>query len=641
MIRHRTTRTTAVTTFLVALGALLGACDSGVPVPVVVDDREGDPPAPAARVWYVAPDGDDADSGTFLRPWRTVTRGVLGLQRGETLVLRGGTYFESEIRVLADGTAAQPITIRSHPGETAVIDGGLRPFRSAPNQDWEPVQPGLQLYRSTATFADVDRVFGYLTDADGGHQLVPYEDLAPLSSTLEDYSETAPYYAGPGLHWDATDGRIYVRLAHGRYQTRLNLLVPPNADPRANELIVFSGASVLRLDGASHLVFEDVHLRHGNQMVHIAGDCHDIVFRDCTFRGGRYHLVARDRARYLLLERCTFDGGFPPWVARSDVKRPASSAPAHSMQGAGVFLEGTVDEVEIDSCLFRNLFDAIDAIDRPTDVEIHGCAFHRIRDDVLQLGSAGHRVEFHHNLLVEVAAAVSWHGSGAPPPDAIGTKYVHHNVIDTSVRQLYGRDDPLGLLEPSWRGPAGDGMATGPAFGLHDTALLTGPDPWKVYHNTIVGAEDVDGHGSGASYRFAPFTPAEPHEVYNNIFVHTGDQPIVFDARCDDGAQVFDGNLYFRSHPGPTSRLLEEYSAGAVLLDFAALQAFRSSSLWAATRLHYPPGWEAAGVEGDPGLDAIYRPDPAGPGATGALDLSGRGWPDTAPVPWRGAFPPR
>ena len=34
-------------------------------------------------------------------------------------------------------------------------------------------------------------------------------------------------------------------------------------------------------------------------------------------------------------------------------------------------------------------------------------------------------------------------------------------------------------------------MATGRAFNSHDMSSLTGADPWKIYQNTIVGAEDA------------------------------------------------------------------------------------------------------------------------------------------------------
>jgi hypothetical protein len=590
---------------------------------------------------HVAPDGDDAGPGTDSQPWRTIARATRDLVAGDTLELRGGTYFERDLQLDLAGTAARPITLRGRDGEVAVVDGGFGQFRSAGNDDWLPYDAGRGIYRSRDAFPDANVVYGVLGAGSDGDLLVPYTDYGALSSDLEDYSESAPFYVGPGVCWNSSDAHVYVRLQPSRYHARLGLPPPASGDPRQVPMVLFADGAVLQLAStAAFLVFEGLVVRHGSTVVDVASGSHDLTLLRCELFGGRYGVVTRDGMHDLLIDGLVVNGRFPAWLARSDVKRPSAGPPAHLLQGSALQLEGGIDRVVIRNCHVTGLFDAIDTNGTPTAFDVHDNAFDTIRDDVFEVATAGHHFDFHHNTIRRATAAVSWAGSVPPPAGAAGTKYVHHNVIDTSTPQLYGRDDPQHLLAAAWRGPAGDGMATGVPFATHDTASLSGTDPWKIYHNTIVGAADVDGDGLGVSYRFAPFDASVPHEVCNNILVQTGDQWLVNDARVDDGSQVFDGNLYYRSFASPTQPLLQSYRSSSGSASFQRLSDFLASALWQATR-SYGPGWETAGVEGDPQLDVDWRPAASGPAASGALDLSGRGWPGVASVAWRGALPPR
>ncbi|HLQ39207.1 MAG TPA: hypothetical protein VK348_15460 [Planctomycetota bacterium] len=557
-------------------------------------------------------------------------------------MLRAGTYFERGISVAIAGTATQPITISNYPGEVAVIDGGFTQFRTAPNQDWEAYNAQRGIYRSVATFANAGQVFGYFAPPSVGYQLVPYESFAPIDTDNETYSEINPFYAGGGVYWNSNDGKVYVRLSRGMYQGRLGYQVPADIDPRNTPLHVFASGNLFSFTAsAAYLTFEGLTLRNGNYLMDLNTGAHHVAVRNCTMVGGRYDVVARTGTHHLTFDHLTVNGGFPPWVARSDVKRPSAAPPAHSMQGAAFDLEGSVDAVEISNSSIAGLFDAIDTNGIPTNFAVHHNQFRAIRDDVFEIASAGYAIDFHHNTMSDVASSVSWNGTGAPPAAAIGTKYVHHNVIDTSRRQLYGRDDPLQLLQSSWRGPNGDGMATERAFDTHNTSLITGPDPWKIYYNTIVGALDVDNGGMGLAYPIGPYTAAVPHEVYNNILVQTADHWISRSARVADGSQVFDGNLYYRSAVGPTQSLFKDCDNGSGSHSFFSLVDFMSSGSWTVSRANYAPGWDSSSVQADPRLDTLYRPDHLGPAATGAVDLSRRGWPNAAWVRCRGAVAPR
>src|SRR5262245_57395700 len=69
--------------------------------------------------------GDDQHSGDRDRPWKTLAHSLRRLKPGDTLYLRGGTYYE-RVALTRSGTAERPITICGYPGELAILDGGRR-----------------------------------------------------------------------------------------------------------------------------------------------------------------------------------------------------------------------------------------------------------------------------------------------------------------------------------------------------------------------------------------------------------------------------------------------------------------------------------------------------------------------------------
>lgn len=74
---------------------------------------------------FVSTTGSDSAFGSATSPWRTVSASIPKLFPGDTLCLRAGTYAESVKpgSTLRKGTASARITLRSHPGEIAVLKG--------------------------------------------------------------------------------------------------------------------------------------------------------------------------------------------------------------------------------------------------------------------------------------------------------------------------------------------------------------------------------------------------------------------------------------------------------------------------------------------------------------------------------------
>ncbi|MCE7001046.1 right-handed parallel beta-helix repeat-containing protein [Saccharothrix sp. S26] len=101
---------------------------AGLPNVDYLDFTQDGTPPPAAAL-YVATNGDDGNPGTLAAPLRTIQRGVDLAQPGTTIHVRGGTYAPStNIQLLKNGTASQPITLRNYNGERVVIDGENMPY---------------------------------------------------------------------------------------------------------------------------------------------------------------------------------------------------------------------------------------------------------------------------------------------------------------------------------------------------------------------------------------------------------------------------------------------------------------------------------------------------------------------------------
>ena len=97
-----------------------------------------------AREFHVAPEGDDAGTGTSASPWRTWSRSLAAVREARRLApaepvtvwFRGGVY-PAETVVLdatVSGTADAPVRFAAAPGEEPVFTGAVR------LSDWRPLQ---------------------------------------------------------------------------------------------------------------------------------------------------------------------------------------------------------------------------------------------------------------------------------------------------------------------------------------------------------------------------------------------------------------------------------------------------------------------------------------------------------------------
>lgn len=83
----------------------------------------------AAATYYVATDGNDADTGDSDNPWATVDHAISEVVAGDTIYVRGGTY-GIDHRVVIDkaGTETAPIRLHGMPGESVIFDFESNPL---------------------------------------------------------------------------------------------------------------------------------------------------------------------------------------------------------------------------------------------------------------------------------------------------------------------------------------------------------------------------------------------------------------------------------------------------------------------------------------------------------------------------------
>jgi hypothetical protein len=86
-------------------------------------------PALHSVSYYISPSGVDQNDGSYGNPWRTITHGFEQAQPGDTVFLRGGTYYE-QVTTVRDGIDQRPIVLMGYGNEIAVIDGTGANFRN-------------------------------------------------------------------------------------------------------------------------------------------------------------------------------------------------------------------------------------------------------------------------------------------------------------------------------------------------------------------------------------------------------------------------------------------------------------------------------------------------------------------------------
>lgn len=586
-------------------------------VPVVNYQRPM--PLPSARPLVTGPalfvdaaKGNDADAGTKDKPWRTVNRGLQGVHPGDTLYLRGGVYYEN-VSVSTSGTAEKPITISSYPGELATINGGFREFFDSPATAWQPAADGApDEYISTKAYPNIRDIVGHLGESRIGLQT--YAHIEDLRSNMELWDEVKgtdvkPLYAGPGFLYDATTGRIRIRLAHTHLQGGITNY-EGETDPRKLPIVIAPFRSnPLHVDGANNVRIQDVFIRGAGYDSVVVDNSQNVTFDGVVVRCGTYGMrVANTRGLRFL--HSALNGNNPPWGFRNENSlrtrkegdtRDLTRLTCHALWAIetgrewSVYAFPTNDDWEIAYSEFTDSHDGLYL--GGIDVKFHNNLLENCHDDGIYISPmyphASGDLYIYQNVFKAVLTCLASGGSEVKNDDHM---YVFRNIFDLRAPTNYGRPTPA---QPN---------------GIRDLSNPTGDHgspPWgamNVYNNTFIvnKARDATMGTTGSS------TPENPRRVFNNIFLHAGRLP-AYSGPKGDFNLAEDGDLL--------------WATDLTAPPAAYFDKFRATPAYEASKKGYPDGSTTHSLVADPQLGDDYRPKPGSPAIDAGVPIPAE-WPD-------------
>ncbi|MDA1143031.1 MAG: right-handed parallel beta-helix repeat-containing protein [Planctomycetota bacterium] len=534
--------------------------------------------------------GNDSNTGTEDSPWKTIQQGVNQLVAGDTLYLRGGTYYEN-VYVASIGDAGAPITIRSYPGEVAIIDGGMREFFERPTEIWRSYpEGGNGEFISTRKYLNIRHVVGSFGDSMVGlHSYFHAIDLRAKNEFVvqkPDKSDIEPLYCGPGIWYDAKTGYLHARFAHTNLPDYDNYR--GETHPTKLPLVLAPLRSVpLRIAGAKHINVQDLIIRGGGHDTVLLEQCTNIEFDNVTIWCGTFGVRATG-AQQLRLIRCGIFGNSPPWQTRYDAG--FNTYPGRTTRD--------ISRLNTHAWLLADANQEYDVFCFPfnDDWEIAYCDFGDAGADGLYLG--GVNVRFHHNLVDNTTDDGIYLSPMYPRHFYLrsGAKiYLYQNYFSRALTMLAygGTDDTRDIIYfyrniVDLRTPIRQGRPkeTGEPVKPYAGKLMGdhGGPPWPSmmsYHNTFVAGSPAY---SADMWLLRGANKERPRRMFNNILVH-GSKWLPL-AAGNEFAHT-DGNLYWM--PG-----LEPETQERQFGDYRKSQAFSDSQKF------YPAGFDSQSSVADP-----------------------------------------
>lgn len=527
--------------------------------PVFSDDQS----LPKGTAYYVHPtQGDDGNSGDESHPWRTIQNSFEKLRPGDTLLLRGGTYFENVYCAIV-GTEDAPITIRGYPGETVILDAGMPEFQTNPELAWEPGEADGE-YVSTKEYRNIRDVLGLFADSNIGLQTYWHRDYMLAENELSGVNpatgEEEPYYCGPGLFYNKQTGKIHVRLAHTRQTSPFVANYEGEPDPRKIPLAVTAFQnSPLFLDQAMHVKFRDLILRGGGYNTLMMRFAVNVEFEYVTIFGGSYCIRSKNSGP-VKMTHCGVYGQIPPWGYRTENSlatfdhmyydpftqppegRPEKNIarlPTHALlvteggEESDTFFFPSNNRWEISYCEFADSHDGLYFNGR--DMWMHHCWMYNMQDDVVYLSSPTPTlvcddVHISQNYLSKCMLPFGGHLRGS----LAGDIHIYGNVVDTR--------EPVNFYRPTFEAPEGRMRLPnqiGSFFLIHGRHELIGMENMGFYHNTAI----INTHYAGNTLPWS--FESTQRSLYNNIFVYYNGYPETPAKTKMNGRVNLDGNLYW------------------------------------------------------------------------------------------------
>ncbi len=158
------------------------------------------------NTYFVSTSGSDSNLGTYNAPYATIEAATKRLDPGDTVMIRGGTYYDRVLQLTRGGTSDRPITVQSVPGETVIVDHGFK------TETWTATD-NPNIFRTNPVLAEptLDRVDNIIRVVVNNN---------PLTQVLRQ-SELKE-----GTFWvDGLNGTLYTWAAEGKNPTGQEVLV--------------------------------------------------------------------------------------------------------------------------------------------------------------------------------------------------------------------------------------------------------------------------------------------------------------------------------------------------------------------------------------------------------------------------------
>lgn len=566
--------------------------------------------------WYVALDGDDANSGqTQGSPLRHVGHAIGKLETGDTLFVREGVYAE---RLTISGKTR--VTIRSMPGEHAVIDGAIEEFRTEPANMWNAGTVSGEFVSRTTFPPGTDR--GAFVFADRHVRLMTYSRLEDLRAHNETFGPLRagqgppgpqvadpafpkrPWaYLGPGLH-QGSDGLVHVRLR------RTHLAQPGVSDYAGLEdaallpLAIWTAPQpTVRIEGCHTLHLTQLTVRFGGGRTILVKNSHEVLLDHLRVLAGPYGLEVGEKSDLTRVSHCRFDGGLPPWSFRSD-RKDGYTITGGAPRGPNGLAEQTLktlvychplsSRTSFEHCELVNGHDA--QLNGPDSV-FRSNWVANLNDDGIFVGETAKRLLITGNVFERCLFVLSL---ASKSPNS-GPVYVHRNLVDLR-RPTLGRR-PLTV-------PANLSPDERPVLRLGNFFKSTAPDPdLAVVHNTVV----INQSQRAVHSLFRSYDGQSLRRVLNNIFVgidngHQVDRPLAYLPGVHDNAES-DGNCYWGINRDPLTKLVVRVPQGGDGSPFNGLDtAYLDSEYFTQSQQQHGTGYEAHSTTDNPRLRRFWGP---------------------------------
>jgi hypothetical protein len=616
-------------------------------------------PAAKSGDRFVSTSGDDASAGTADKPFRTITRALTGIAAGSTVFVHGGKYAEDVSLQDVQGTAGQPIVIRSHPGERAAIVGKQAQVtwerasgpEAAPDEWISRETFERERDESTSRGAFLDRepftrllTYSRLEDLRATNQRWVAGDDSLPGTTTKKGKRLAWVYFGPGIWHDPESGRVHLRLSPTTNRVAGVSDYDGPTDPSRAAIALWARSSTpLLIARSSNLELRDLTILGGGDESVTIRKSEQILLDHVDIGAATMGLVVGGSTG-VRFRHGRIEGGIPPWSFRSDFKANYKLAQAdgtskennlvRKTSRALVYIGDGVRELELSYCELENAHDIYIAGVRSA---VHHCRVHNIHDEALFVSHVKDidDLRIHDNVFERVLSAVSGVGR-----KSTGARYVYRNIFD--------------LREPT----AGYRPGASPRdLTLRWGHLFKGPissAPFFFYQNTVLARSQAKGKPALLHFDALDDTRIHPNWFLNNVVVVTGRDagPVSFlpdpdlSTHLDPAGRPMlrsDGNVWVREDG--TDAPLFRCRSGQRRVDCATKRWRALSDVRDATGFEKRSHWTAKhgfvrmrSLEEASDADDL-RPTPGSPAVKGAIELP-KELPDSVTAPGdAGALP--